>query len=113
MLTECRRFDAPIPYRGAQGLFDVPKDVLTLPSPRGERKGPMPNLDDLEQLAARLAEAGFTVDLRIYADMPRWGARLCGYRARSYSGQWKPGPTALDALRAVAALPEVAERLEQ
>lgn len=33
VLTECRRFDVPIPYRGAQGLFDVPKDVLTLPSP--------------------------------------------------------------------------------
>ena len=28
VLTECRRFEKPIPYRGAQGFFDVPKDVV-------------------------------------------------------------------------------------
>lgn len=28
VLTECRRFQNPIPYRGAQGLFDVPEIVL-------------------------------------------------------------------------------------
>lgn len=28
VLTECRRFEKPIPYRGAQGLFDVPPGVV-------------------------------------------------------------------------------------
>ena len=28
VLTECRRFPEPIPYRGAQGLFDVPREVV-------------------------------------------------------------------------------------
>ena len=28
VLTECRRFAEPIPYRGAQGLFDVPKEIV-------------------------------------------------------------------------------------
>lgn len=28
VLTECRRFDGPIPYRGAQGFFDVPHEVV-------------------------------------------------------------------------------------
>lgn len=28
VLTECRRFETPIPYRGAQGFFDVPKEVV-------------------------------------------------------------------------------------
>lgn len=28
VLTECRRFKKPIPYRGAQGFFDVPKEVV-------------------------------------------------------------------------------------
>jgi activating signal cointegrator 1 len=26
VLQECRRFETPIPYRGAQGLFDIPID---------------------------------------------------------------------------------------
>lgn len=28
VLAECRRFDRPIPYRGAQGLFEVPKELV-------------------------------------------------------------------------------------
>jgi hypothetical protein len=28
VLTECRRFLKPIPYRGAQGLFDVPDEIV-------------------------------------------------------------------------------------
>lgn len=28
ILRECRRFAQPIPYRGQQGLFDVPNDVV-------------------------------------------------------------------------------------
>lgn len=28
VLTECRRFETPIPYRGAQGFFDVPNEVV-------------------------------------------------------------------------------------
>lgn len=28
VMTECRAFKEPIPYRGAQGLFDVPRDVV-------------------------------------------------------------------------------------
>lgn len=28
VLTECRRFKEPIPYKGAQGLFNVPDDVV-------------------------------------------------------------------------------------
>ncbi len=28
ILQECRRFDKPIPYRGAQGLFNVPDEVV-------------------------------------------------------------------------------------
>lgn len=28
VLRECLRFDDPIPYRGAQGLFDVPDEVV-------------------------------------------------------------------------------------
>lgn len=30
VLRECRRFTEPIPYRGAQGLFDVPKEVVAV-----------------------------------------------------------------------------------
>lgn len=29
VLSEVRRFETPIPYRGAQGFFDVPKDVVS------------------------------------------------------------------------------------
>ena len=28
VLTECRAFDKPIPYRGAQGFFNVPDEVV-------------------------------------------------------------------------------------
>lgn len=28
VLAECRKFPEPIPYRGAQGLFEVPGDVV-------------------------------------------------------------------------------------
>lgn len=28
VLQECRRFTEPIPYRGAQGFFDVPRDIV-------------------------------------------------------------------------------------
>lgn len=28
VLTEVRRFETPIPYRGAQGFFDVPREVV-------------------------------------------------------------------------------------
>lgn len=28
VLANCRRFAEPIPYRGAQGFFDVPSDVI-------------------------------------------------------------------------------------
>lgn len=28
VLSGCRRFSAPIPYRGAQGLFEIPDDVV-------------------------------------------------------------------------------------
>lgn len=28
VLTECRRFEAPIPYRGAQGFFNVPDEMI-------------------------------------------------------------------------------------
>jgi hypothetical protein len=28
VLTECRRFEEPIEYRGAQGLFNVPREVV-------------------------------------------------------------------------------------
>jgi hypothetical protein len=28
VLTECRRFAKPIPYRGAQGFFDLPREVV-------------------------------------------------------------------------------------
>lgn len=28
VLRECRRFQEPIPYRGQQGLFDVPDEVV-------------------------------------------------------------------------------------
>ena len=28
VLTQCRRFAEPIPYRGAQGLFDIPQEVV-------------------------------------------------------------------------------------
>lgn len=28
VLTDCRRFEKPIPYRGAQGFFDVPKEIV-------------------------------------------------------------------------------------
>jgi activating signal cointegrator 1 len=28
VLTECRKFETPIPFRGAQGLFDVPDVVV-------------------------------------------------------------------------------------
>lgn len=29
VLQECRRFETPIPYRGAQGLFNVPMEVVS------------------------------------------------------------------------------------
>lgn len=29
VLTQCRRFDTAIPYRGAQGFFDVPNELVT------------------------------------------------------------------------------------
>lgn len=28
VLTECRRFETPIPYRGAQGFFEIPPGVV-------------------------------------------------------------------------------------
>jgi len=28
VLTECRRFETPIPYKGAQGFFEVPREVV-------------------------------------------------------------------------------------
>lgn len=28
VLTECRKFETPIPYRGAQGFFEVPNEVV-------------------------------------------------------------------------------------
>lgn len=28
VLTECRRFPEPIPYRGAQGFFNVPRELV-------------------------------------------------------------------------------------
>lgn len=28
VLAECRKFETPIPYRGAQGFFDVPHEVV-------------------------------------------------------------------------------------
>lgn len=28
VLTECRRFETPIPYKGAQGLFSVPDEIV-------------------------------------------------------------------------------------
>jgi activating signal cointegrator 1 len=28
VLTRCQRLAAPIPYRGAQGFFDVPKEII-------------------------------------------------------------------------------------
>lgn len=35
VLTECRRFETPIPYRGAQGFFDIPKEVVAAALEKG------------------------------------------------------------------------------
>jgi hypothetical protein len=42
VLAECRRFENPIPYRGAQGLFNVPRDVVAAEIDRLQRAIPQP-----------------------------------------------------------------------
>src|SRR5260221_8842541 len=38
---EFRRFDRPVPYRGAQGIFNVRDDLIPTSSGRGESRSPV------------------------------------------------------------------------